>query len=89
MIRRRGLLAGLVSALAVPAIIRTPGLLMPVRVAPLAVRTVIRTVIVRYVPVPPMKTIIGMAAEYDWIEYDGRKLTIIRPDNVSPRAIPA
>lgn len=31
MIRRRSLLGGLLAALAAPAIIRTPGLLMPVR----------------------------------------------------------
>jgi hypothetical protein len=38
MLRRRGLLAGLGALLAAPAIIRTPGLLMPVRpvVEPLA-----------------------------------------------------
>ena len=34
MLRRRGLLAGIAAALAAPAIIRTPGLLMPVKVAP-------------------------------------------------------
>lgn len=31
MIQRRGFLAGLAAALAAPAIIRTPGLLMPVK----------------------------------------------------------
>ena len=35
MIPRRGLLAGLGALLAAPAIIRTPGLLMPVRPVPL------------------------------------------------------
>jgi len=37
MIPRRGLLAGLGALLAAPAIIRTPGLLMPVRPPPLVV----------------------------------------------------
>ena len=31
MLRRRGFLAGLVAALAAPAIVRTPGLLMPIK----------------------------------------------------------
>lgn len=31
MLRRRGFIAGLAAALAAPAIIRTPGLLMPVK----------------------------------------------------------
>ena len=35
LIRRRGLLAGIGAMLAVPAIIRTPGLLMPVKPAAL------------------------------------------------------
>ena len=34
MLRRRGFIGGLASRLAAPAIIRTPGLLMPVRVVP-------------------------------------------------------
>lgn len=37
MIPRRGFLAGLGALLAAPAIIRTPGLLMPVRPLPLVV----------------------------------------------------
>lgn len=34
MINRRGLLGGLITALSAPAIIRTPGILMPVKPAP-------------------------------------------------------
>jgi hypothetical protein len=38
MIARRGFLGGLLAALAAPAIIRTPGLLMPVKALPESVQ---------------------------------------------------
>ena len=41
MITRRSLVTGLASALAAPAVIRTPGLLMPVRSIPFAQRVLV------------------------------------------------
>ena len=55
MISRRGLLTGLLSTLAAPAIIRTPGLLMPVR---------------RIVPVSPQWQIVEMLAQANGILKD-------------------